>query len=50
MSLEAGVKEQVSTGKKEARSAERLCAATPAKHMNYEGEGELGGITIRSLD
>ena len=21
---------------------ERLCAAAPAKHMNYEGEGELG--------
>jgi len=42
MSLDAGVKEQVSAGKKEATSVERLCAAAPAKHMNYEGEGELG--------
>jgi len=42
MSLDAGVKEQVSAGKKEATSVERLCAAAPAKHMNYEGEGEPG--------
>ena len=37
MSLDAGVKEPVSAWEKEARSAERLYAAAPAKHMKGKG-------------